>query len=460
MNRLIIVLFLFLSFTFNRTFPQSSHSLFEFDYAQFGYDSVSNYLEIYYSFNQNGLTPVLKDNKKFLEGLLEINITDSISGKVFINKGWKIEHSVQDSDSQVNKDLVGVIGIKIPDGNYKFIVGGGSNRKESEKFSTEYIKVHHFYDSTLSLSDIQLATNILQDSPNQNSMFYKNSVEVMPAPTIVFGTNRPVVFYYSEIYNLNKVAKDHNLKVFQIVYNSKGKLLSRKVKVFPSGLHSTVEMGSVVIIKYPTDTYTLVLSVIDSVGNYGVSSSKKFFIYNPDVIAAKDTTSRGNSASLSSEFGAMSDEELDDIWLKSKYKATPQEIKGFAKIAGVDSKRQFLFDFWKKRDQDLSTPENEAFREYLKRVEDSSNRFGTMSKIGWKTDRGRVYILYGEPNEIERFPNQMDTKPYEIWHYNDIEGGVIFVFADLSGFSDYMLIHSTLRGELRDDNWQNRIQQL
>ena len=46
-----------------------------------------------------------------------------------------------------------------------------------------------------------------------------------------------------------------------------------------------------------------------------------------------------------------------------------------------------------------------------------------MSKIGWKTDRGRIFILYGEPSEIERFPNQMDTKPYEIWHYNDIEGG-------------------------------------
>ena len=460
MNRLLIVLFLFLSFTFNRAFPQSSHSLFEFDYAQFGYDSVSNYMEIYYSFNQSRLTPVLKDNKKFLEGLLEINITDSISGKVFINKEWKIEHSVQDSDSQANKDLVGVIGLKIPDGKYKFIIGGGSNQKESEKFSTEYIKVHHFYDSTLSLSDIQLATNILQDSPNQNSMFYKNSVEVMPAPTIVFGANRPVVFYYSEIYNLNKVAKNHNLKVFQIVYNSKGKLLSRRVKVFPSGLHSTVEMGSVVINKYPTDTYTLVLSVIDSVGNYGVSSSKKFYIYNPDVIATRDTTSRGNSASLSSEFGAMSDEELDDIWAKSKYKAVPQEIKSYSTIKGVDSKRQFLYEFWKKRDTDISTPENEALREFITRIDESNKRFGTMSKIGWKTDRGRVYILNGEPNEIERFPNQMDTKPYEIWHYNDIEGGVIFVFADLSGFSDYMLIHSTLRGELRDDNWQNRIQQL
>ena len=458
MNRFLIVLFL--SFSFYQAVPQSNQSIFEFDYAQFGYDSVSNYLEIYYSFNQSRLTPGLKDNKKILEGLMEINISDSLTGKVFINKEWKIEHPAADSVELVNKNLVGVIGLKIPDGNYKFIVGGGNKQKGSEKFSTEYIRVHHFYDSILSLSDLQLATNILQDSPNKNSMFYKNSVEVMPAPTIVFGVTNPVVFYYSEIYNLNKVPQNHNLKFYQIVYNSKGQLVSRKVRVFPSGLHSKVEMGSVVINKYPTDTYTLVLSVIDSLGNYGISSSKKFFIYNPDVLAAKDTSSKGNSASISSEFGAMSEEELDDTWDKSKYKALPQEIKSFAKIKGVDSKRQFLYEFWKKRDKDISTPENETLREYLTRIDESNKRFGSMSKIGWKTDRGRVYILYGEPNEIERFPNQMDTKPYEIWHYNDIEGGVIFVFADLSGFSDYMLIHSTMRGELRDDNWQDRIQQL
>ena len=258
MNRLLIVL-LFL-FSFYQAKPQSNHSIFEFDYAQFGYDSVSNYLEIYYSYNQNSLTPELKDNKKFLEGILEINLSDSSSGKVFLNKEWKIEHMVNDSD-QTNKDLVGVIGIKIPDGNYKFIVGGGNNQKGTEKFSTEFIKVHHFYDTTVSISDIQLASNILQDSQNQNSMFYKNSVEVLPAPTIVFGANKPVVFYYSEIYNLNKVSKGHNLKIFQIVYNSKGQLLSRKVVAFPSGLKSKVEMGSVLINKFPTDTYTLILSV-------------------------------------------------------------------------------------------------------------------------------------------------------------------------------------------------------
>jgi GWxTD domain-containing protein len=118
-----------------------------------------------------------------------------------------------------------------------------------------------------------------------------------------------------------------------------------------------------------------------------------------------------------------------------------------------------MFDFWKDRDKVLTTQGEDPFKQYLNRVDISNQRFSHANKIGWKTDRGRVFILYGEPSEIERFPNQMDTKPYEIWHYNEVEGGVIFVFADLSGFSDYTLVNSTKRGELQDDNWQQRVSQ-
>jgi GWxTD domain-containing protein len=119
-----------------------------------------------------------------------------------------------------------------------------------------------------------------------------------------------------------------------------------------------------------------------------------------------------------------------------------------------------MFKFWNSRDNDLSTPKNEYFIEYSRRIEISNQRFAALGKQGWKTDRGRIYLKYGEPSEIERFPNQTDTKPYEIWHYNEIEGGIIFVFADLTSFSDYLLVHSTARGELRDDNWYSRIQQM
>ncbi|MEK6754765.1 MAG: GWxTD domain-containing protein, partial [Bacteroidota bacterium] len=95
---------------------------------------------------------------------------------------------------------------------------------------------------------------------------------------------------------------------------------------------------------------------------------------------------------------------------------------------------------------------------YLQRLNAANQRFRTMAREGWKTDRGRVLLLFADPDEIERFPSSDNSKPYEIWNYYGIENGVQFVFIDRSGFGDYILVHSTKRGELRDDAWQRFLQ--
>ncbi|OPZ67292.1 MAG: hypothetical protein BWY83_02647 [bacterium ADurb.Bin478] len=69
-----------------------------------------------------------------------------------------------------------------------------------------------------------------------------------------------------------------------------------------------------------------------------------------------------------------------------------------------------------------------------------------------------IHLRYGKPSDIERHSVGKDTKPYEIWHYENIENGVIFVFVDRSGFNQYELIHSTKRGELYDPNYQRLLQ--
>jgi GWxTD domain-containing protein len=195
---------------------------------------------------------------------------------------------------------------------------------------------------------------------------------------------------------------------------------------------------------------------MDSAASYGVSSSKKFYVFNPSI-QITDTTTAQVSGVLASEFGVMSDEELDDLFNKSRYIATSTDVDNYDKLDNVEGKREFLYNFWKARDTDVSTPVNEYYKKYFSRVSFSNQRFGSLSRLGWKSDRGRVFIIYGEPSEIERHPNEVDTKPYEIWYYNELEGGVLFVFGDLTGFSDYILLHSTVRGGLRDENWLRRI---
>ena len=95
--------------------------------------------------------------------------------------------------------------------------------------------------------------------------------------------------------------------------------------------------------------------------------------------------------------------------------------------------------------------------EYLQRIAAADQLFSAFKKGGWRTDRGRVFVLYGKPDEFERHPSNA-AKPYEIWHYYRIENGVQFVFVEKSGFGDYELVHSTKRGELEDPGWMRFIQ--
>jgi GWxTD domain-containing protein len=298
---------------------------------------------------------------------------------------------------------------------------------------------------------------MVQGSENTKSIFYKNTYEVMPNPNVVFGVTQPVLFFYTELYNLQSDSlKSSVLKMNQMVYNSRGKVMKAKEKLVSRSSDSQVEVGSFVLTNYPTDTYTLAIAVIDSIGNQGVSTAKRFFVYNPNV-QQTDSIEVAATSVISSTFGSMSEDELDDIFDKSKYIAVPAEIEKYEKLSNETGKREFMFEFWKNRDNNPSAPDNEAFRLYFQNVDLSNSRYSGLGKAGWKTDRGRVFLLYGEPSEIERYPNQLETRPYEIWSYNGIEGGVYFVFADLTGFSDYTLIQSTKRGEIRDDNWNRRI---
>ncbi len=430
---------------------------FEFDYAQFAYDSENNFVEFYYSFNQATLKTVQDSTGKRIDGVLKILIEDSLSGEIFVNNQWKVSHPVENNGEQ-SQSLIGSIGFVLPMGTLRCeITGLDYNEPSNKKSITDYFIVKPIMNEEIGLSDIQLAYKMIQGSDNTSSIFYKNTYEVIPIPSLVFGKEQPVLFYYIELYNLNNLGKDESkLRLNQYILNSRGNVVAAKDKYFSRGVDSRVEVGSFVIAGYPTDTYTLVIALIDSLQSRGLSTSKKFFVFNPDLFV-DESVDIGNLGILATTFGSMSEEELDDIYEKSKYIATSSEIDRYKRLNTEDGKRQFMNEFWNARDLVADTRVNEYYLSYFQRVEQANQRYSTLAKPGWKTDRGRIFLIYGEPSEIERYPSQIETRPYEIWHYNEVEGGVMFVFADLLGFSDYSLVHSTKRGELRDEYWTRRI---
>ncbi|MCX7835330.1 MAG: GWxTD domain-containing protein [bacterium] len=93
--------------------------------------------------------------------------------------------------------------------------------------------------------------------------------------------------------------------------------------------------------------------------------------------------------------------------------------------------------FWEKRDPTPDTPKNERMEEYYKRIEIANQRFTKLLQ-GWESDRGKIYIIYGEPTDIEEHHFVVQGRPYEIWYYSHLQ--LRFTFVDYDGFGEYKLV--------------------
>ena len=136
---------------------------------------------------------------------------------------------------------------------------------------------------------------------------------------------------------------------------------------------------------------------------------------------------------------------------------TDKEREIFKKLMTDDEREAFIEDFWRKRDPDPDTEENEYKEQYYERIAYANEHFAS-GIPGWKTDRGRIYIMYGPPDEKESHPaggpyeregyeggGQTSTYPFEKWFYRYLEGvgsGVEIEFVDPTGSGEYRIARS------------------
>ncbi len=145
----------------------------------------------------------------------------------------------------------------------------------------------------------------------------------------------------------------------------------------------------------------------------------------------------------------MAEEKVDKRFAQARYISSQKEEEVYSQLGSVDSKRMFMFKFWRERE--LENPGLQ--KEYYSRVKYANNHLEGPGEKGWGTDRGRVYIVYGEPSETIRRTSSSGDEPFEIWIYHGLEGGGRFLFVDELGNDDYELVSSTVRGEIYDPTW-------
>src|SRR5882762_10390790 len=146
-------------------------------------------------------------------------------------------------------------------------------------------------------------------------------------------------------------------------------------------------------------------------------------------------------------------------WLEKDvtYIITDEERKAFKKLATDDERERFIEEFWRRRDPDPDTDENEFKEEYYERIAYANEHFSS-GIPGWKTDRGRIWIMYGKPDEKETHPmggsyerpsyeggGSTTTYPFETWFYRYLAGvgsGVEIEFVDPTGSGEYRIARS------------------
>jgi len=121
-----------------------------------------------------------------------------------------------------------------------------------------------------------------------------------------------------------------------------------------------------------------------------------------------------------------------------KYIAKSSEIREINRAPNMQERSRLFRAFWNRRDPTPGTPRNERMEEYYYRIKFANDRYSRFGD-GWETDLGQVFILYGEPDYIQRYPYSYgSSKPYQVWSYYSI--GRRFVFIDRTGVGDYQLL--------------------
>jgi GWxTD domain-containing protein len=143
-------------------------------------------------------------------------------------------------------------------------------------------------------------------------------------------------------------------------------------------------------------------------------------------------------------------------WLEEDvaYIISDEEKAAFKRLTTDEEREQFIEQFWLRRDPTPDTVENEFKEEHYERIAYANERYSS-GKPGWKTDRGRIYIIHGKPDSIESHPSggsydrpfeegggTTTTYPFEVWNYRYIEGmgnNINLEFVDKSMTGEYRL---------------------
>ncbi len=420
---------------------------FEVDYAKFKMGGGYVQLEVYYSLFRHRLTFLPADGRFEARFAVEIWLTQQDS--LVARDKWTLRTLANTlEDVTPTQKVFTQTRFTLLPGAYRLRTRVTDLNSGIFGEKAGIVRIAPLPTDRITLSDIELSARITRDT--LETLYLKNGLTVVPNPSGVYGLPMPLLYSYSEIYNLHP--SDQNYTVAYTILDENKNIVKRlPVKTKAKAAANLVEVGGINVVSLANGRYYLRLTVTDEETGESASTEKRFYVFKGAPSAGAPDAQAADSSDWRLEYRQYTAKRLDEEFQAARYIATKGEADAFAKLT-IEQKRQFLIDFWTRRDPTPGTVNNEYREDYLERLRYANAKFGGLG-AGWRTDRGRVLLIYGRPDEIERFPSSGGSRAYEIWHYFSIQGGVDFVFVDRKGFGNLQLVHSTARGEISDPDW-------
>jgi len=410
------------------------------DVGFFRQNSQNTRVELYYSIALNELQFHKTENLLTASFIMTVTVTDQ-QGRTVVNdthrKGARSAEQPDPVDDR--KGLIDQFTFTLPAGSYRL-----ETRLTDENSSAANTISGHFtvpaFTEPFSISEPQLSLAIQSNAAIP--AFVKGNLSVMPNAARRYRYHDATLPFYFEMYaDSTKSASASgtawaNYAVIDQVGDTLLYIAKQKIKR-AGPMYARVANFDVRGLEQ--GEHRLLITLTDSASGLSAFSQKRFWISAPPSVA--------NAL-------PMTPADIKRYRDQIKYIATIEELRLFDALDAA-GKANFVINFWRLRDTTPETPENEYMQNVFARIDYCMKHFKGKEN-GLNSDMGRVFVIYGQPDDIETHTWETGSKPYVIWKYFTSHAQHSFVFVDRNHDSIFTLVHSTVEEEIKNYNWQSQ----
>jgi GWxTD domain-containing protein len=410
-----------------------------------GRTEVNAFVQVPYSM----MGPTVDGEGGALSYQVTVRVTDS-TGLTLLQNAWQ-NHAPAEVRSP-DASAVDMVHFSIAPGRYRLevaVVDSVSGRRAASAVDLEGFAAAPPASDLLLSPQIRPAT--ATDTVPRPAELRWGKMLVTAAARLELTPLRPTAYYLLEAYS----GKEEKGTLSLRVTDSTGKVLVRTPATpvtVPQG--GGVLKGQVDLAGLPGGTYTMTAALSLS---QSVERSAMFTMANIGETLTR-TVARREANKITDEgyFAAMAAAELDAAEEPLAVIARSGELRAYDKTLSANAKRRFLTDFWQRRDPTPGTPRNESRDAFYQAIVYANEHYreGGRTRPGWKSDRGRIFLKNGPPDETLQREQQALAPPYEVWRYRTGKDRW-YCFVDRSrGVGLFQLIHSNDVNESGLPNWR------